>query len=254
MNIKVITIDFWNTIFDSSNGLNRNNYRKTALVNEIGKFGIKLTDEMFDAALKSSWGFFNELWKNHFKTPAPHETAVFFWNYLKLPDSPESVDNITRCFAESILAYPPAVIDGVKDAIIRLSMDFKLGIVSDTGFSPGSVLRKLFEKEEIIQYFSAFSFSDETGVSKPHPIAYTTILDFLHTAPEEALHIGDIEDTDIRGAKNLGMKAIRFSGDPTALLNLDNPKLTLADAEFNSWNDITEYILHNFKLDYSMET
>ena len=38
------------------------------------------------------------------------------------------------------------------------------------------------------------------------------ILHDLNIGPEEAVHIGDLEHTDIAGAKRIGMKAIKFIG------------------------------------------
>jgi len=149
---------------------------------------------------------------------------------------------IVDLYAGSILVYRPRIIPDVKDALKALSQDFKLAIISDTGFSPGEILKVLLRDNDILDYFSAFSFSDETGVSKPHDKAFRKIFDELGFEPHNAIHIGDIEDTDIRGAKALGMYAIRFSGDSTALMNKENPKVGAADAECFYWNDIVNVI------------
>lgn len=242
MPIKVITIDFWNTLFDSSHGDERNQIRQKSILQEIAKYNISISHEQFSEALAASWEHFNSIWKNDSRTPEPRESVEYFFNYLNLPADAESIDNVTKCFAESILDYPPKLIDGVKESLELLSKSYLLAIVSDTGFSPGEILKRLLIREGIGGYFKSYSFSDETGVSKPHPKAFLTALEPLGCKPENALHIGDIEFTDIVGAKKLGMKAIRFSGDPTAFLNLENAKVTLADAEAFTWQEITEKI------------
>jgi len=132
--------------------------------------------------------------------------------------------------------------DGVKESLELLKSKYKLGIVSDTGFSPGTVLRKLLENNSLISYFDVFSFSDETGVAKPHPKAYLTVLDALGCKPVDALHIGDIEQTDIEGAKKLGMKSIRFNGDTSFALTPEREEFTIADAEAESWSEIVRII------------
>lgn len=236
--LKAITIDFWNTLFDSSNGDERNQIRQKIIIEEIAKFNVKIEPEQFSEAMAASWEHFNNIWKNDLRTPAPKESVEFFIQYLSLPLQSDSVDRIVKVFAESILDYPPKLIYGVKEALDILSVKYQLSIVSDTGFSPGSVLRRLLDREGIKGYFKSFSFSDETGVSKPHQKAFLTALEPLGCLPENALHIGDIEFTDIAGAKKIGMKAIRFSGDKTAFLNLDNTNTTLADAEAFSWQEI----------------
>jgi putative hydrolase of the HAD superfamily len=177
------------------------------------------------------------------RTPSTRDIIEFLWSYIDLPYDSDAIDTISSVFAESILQYPPDLMPGVEHALEQLNSRFLLGIVSDTGFSPGSVLRKLLDAKGITHYFSYFSFSDETGVAKPHPKAYTTILDNADVAPAESLHIGDIEATDITGAKNLGMKAIKFTGDRANFLIEDAGTKTIADAEFDNWIDVTNYII-----------
>ncbi|MFP4370206.1 MAG: HAD family hydrolase [Candidatus Kapaibacterium sp.] len=242
MPVKLVTIDFWNTLFDSSNGRQRNAIRQKALINEIDKIGVMVKQDQYDKAMKASWEFFNNIWRKDQRTPEPVETVRFFWNYLKLPESEDCIANVVRAFSDSILDHPPKLLPGVKSTLPILSERYEMGIVSDTGFSPGSVLKILLDKEDILKYFGAFSFSDETCVSKPHPKAFNTILRHFDIKPAEGLHIGDIELTDIVGAKAIGMKAIRFSGDDTGIFLKENPRISEADAESKSWKEIPDII------------
>lgn len=243
MSLKVITIDFWNTLFDSSGGKHRNALRYHTIMEEISHLGTSVSDEDLDLALKASWEFFNNIWINQQRTPKPVETIEFFWSYLKLPFSKTSIDKVTQVFSDSILNYPPKMMTNVSEALPILASKYKLGIVSDTGFTPGSTLQILMKNNGVLEYFNSFSFSDETGVSKPHPKAFNKVLNEFNVSPSEALHIGDIEKTDIKGAIELGMMAIKFSGDPTTThRDADNMKATIADAEVFDWNDIPHCI------------
>jgi len=242
MSIKVVTIDFWNTLFDSSNGNERNLYRISEMKNEISRLGIFIPEEKYTEILKESWEYFNNIWRNQLRTPTAEESRKFFWEKLNLPDDGEATERILKIFAESILYYPPNLVEGAKDALEELSKNYKLAIISDTGFSPGSVLRRLLYENDILSYFSAFSFSDETKVAKPHAQAFLKILDELNVKSSEAVHVGDIEDTDIKGAKAVGMYAVRFNGDPTAFLNLNKSNNTIADFMSDSWKDIVSFI------------
>ncbi len=242
MPIKAITIDYWNTLFDSSNGKKRNDYRIRALIQQVDKFGLVFKRHQLDEAMKASWEYFNSIWINESRTPSTAETVGFFWRYLKLPEDAASLKIIADAFADSILAYPPRLMAGAKDAVAKLSAEYKLAIISDTGFSPGTILRGLMRDNGIEDYFTAFSFSDETGVAKPDPLAFTNALQQLHCFSGEAVHIGDIEFTDIMGAKKIGMKAIRFKGDLTPFTINENPVETIADAEAEHWSDIYKII------------
>ncbi len=240
--IELVTLDFWNTIFDSSNGIERNKYRQRALIVELDKHGRMIRQEEFEDAMKKSWEFFNGIWFNEKRTPEPKETVDFFWNYLKMKKNDESVDKIVEEFAQSTIKHPPKLNEGALDAIIKLKEKYKLALVSDTGFTSGVLLRDILKSNEILHYFDSLSFSDETGVSKPHPEAFQKVLDDTGCKAENSVHIGDIERTDIEGAKALGMHAIRYSGDKTAALAKQNPKKTIADAEIDNWADIPDFI------------
>lgn len=242
MSFKLITIDFWNTIFDSSSGLERNKYRLRALIEETDKLGFFIKQDELDTSMKSSWEYFNHVWMNEQRTPSSIDLVRFFWKKLKLEENQESMERISEIFANSILVHPPKLVNGVKEVLPQLKEKYQLAIVSDTGFSGGNVLRKLLEKESIIEYFDSFSFSDETGVAKPNKVAFQKVLNELNIEPSYALHVGDIENTDIVGAKSIGMKAIRFNGDTSRFLIKDNPEKTIADFETDKWSEIPELI------------
>lgn len=238
MKIKLVTVDFWNTLFDSSNGVNRNAVRQHVFAAEISKLDTKVSKEEFQNAIQASWEFFNNIWMNQQRTPETFETIEYLWNYLKLPYNHESIKEVAKSFAESIIDYPPKLMDGAKESLDSLkSQGYRIGLISDTGFTPGSILKIVMKNAGVLDLFDDFSFSDETGVSKPHSKAYYKLLDGFGVLPNEALHIGDIEKTDIIGAKQIGMYAVRFSGDETAVLNKNNPKVSVADAEIHNWSE-----------------
>ena len=68
------------------------------------------------------------------------------------------------------------------------------------------------ERDNLLDYFDVQTFSDETPHTKPQVVQFHSTLKQLNVAPAEAVHIGDLVRTDVVGAKNAGMKAIRFSG------------------------------------------
>jgi FMN phosphatase YigB (HAD superfamily) len=64
----------------------------------------------------------------------------------------------------------------------------------------------------MLDYFSGFAFSDEIGVTKPNEQAFRCALAGMQLPPERVVHIGDLPNTDICGAKAVGMKAILING------------------------------------------
>ena len=159
------------------------------------------------------------------------------------------IARVSDVFSSAILYNPPKLNDGIKDALEALEKDFKLAIVSDTGFSPGKTLRSLLNTESILHFFSAFSFSDETGFSKPSPESFNFAIrqfDGGNITPQECIHIGDNARTDISGAKQLGMRAIHYTGDESNLLvNREQMSEIPSDFTSTSWYDIVNWISKN---------
>ncbi|ROL57081.1 HAD family hydrolase [Bacteroidetes/Chlorobi group bacterium Naka2016] len=240
--IKVITIDFWNTLFDSSNGTERNTLRLEKLKSAFQLLGVSVPDEEYEKAMQEAWEYFNNIWRNEQRTISTYDALLFFWNYFDAPKVEELIRDVQDTFEKSILIHPPKLIDGVREVLEFLSKNYKLAIISDTGFSPGTILRELMKINEIYDFFSAFSFSNETGVAKPHPKAFQTALQQFDCPPEQAIHIGDIEETDIQGAKNLNMYAIRYVGNHLDFLNEDTELHTIANFIATSWKEIPEII------------
>lgn len=243
MNLQAITIDFWNTIYDSSGGFDRNAYRQRTLIEEIDKNGLFIMGDEINKSIEASWAYFEKAWKEEHRTPSTIEIITYLFNYLKLPIEDFSVNKVANAFADSVLVHPPKMLLGAKEGIIKLSEKYKLGLISDTGFSPGTILKELMIRDGLAEYFTSFSFSDETGVSKPHSLAFQSALTPLSVEAINALHIGDIEHTDILGAKNFGMKAIRIKADKTSHFAANSPDQTIADFDLNSWEEIVEILI-----------
>jgi putative hydrolase of the HAD superfamily len=242
MSLKLITIDFWNTLFDSENGFARNQFRLNSLKSEIEALGYTITEKEFNPAIEASWGYFHNIWRNEHRTPSTASTVEFLFDYLNLPKKPEIIENVAEAFGDCIIYHPPNLLPGAKQALEELKKSgYELGIVSDTGFSPGKTLRKVLYDAGIYNYFSEFSFSDETGYSKPSKESFLAILNKYQIEPHVSLHIGDIEETDIVGAKKLGMKAIKFIGDKTSTFVSKNNH-SIADAICKDWSEVVSTV------------
>ena len=114
---------------------------------------------------------------------------------------------------ETILEKPPPLVENAKNVLEKLSSDYRMGIISDTGITPGRILRIVLEDAHVLGFFKATVFSDETGYNKPHKVMFETALKSLGGTPSEALHIGDLLETDVAGARSMGMKIVWLNRD-----------------------------------------
>jgi FMN hydrolase / 5-amino-6-(5-phospho-D-ribitylamino)uracil phosphatase len=128
-------------------------------------------------------------------------------------ERPQDCEHIARAVEEvdeSLVSFPPALLPGAAEAIRALALRFKLGIVSDTGFASGQAQNRLLQQDGLLQYFSATIYSMDVGHSKPRPEPFRRALAELGISAADAIHVGDIERTDVEGALAVGMRAIRL--------------------------------------------
>ena len=239
--ISVLTIDFWNTLFDSTGGEPRNAARRGALLDAIRTAGHDCDDDRFDATYRGIWAYFDEHWLERQRTPTSREMIDEMLRRLEYALDDATVESVSDVFCRGVLEHPPELLPGAADALAEIhARGIAMAVISDTAFSPGSVLRELMEQRGIARYFSAFVFSDETGVAKPHPDAFRRALEPLGGDPSRACHVGDIERTDIRGARAAGMHAILFRGDLSPAKFAESE--TEADVVVERWSEMPEVL------------
>ncbi len=169
---------------------------------------VREHEEIIESYL-STHDYVHEIWeKENYRNVISEERVNHILQNLHVKLQKEIKNRITREFEEAILKDPPPLVSGAKETLETLRIKYKLGIISDTGFTPGRVCRKVLNKKEVLNHFSATTFSDEVHFNKPHRIIFETILRKLNTYPSEAVHVGDLLQTDIAGAKAIGMKAV----------------------------------------------
>lgn len=234
--ITALTVDFWNTLFGTANGAGRDRDRRAALTAELDAAGFSVEQEQLASAGRGAMAHFEHHWLTKRRTPGPRELVEVMVEELgaELPD--EALERVATTFAEGVLDHPPNLLPGARETLEGLHGRVRLALISDTAFSPGHVLRELMEREGIAQFFSGFVFSDETGVAKPEPAAFHAALEQLGADAEAAAHIGDIERTDIQGARGVGMHSIlyRNEGHRHALAEDE----TEADAVVEHWSEV----------------
>jgi len=103
---------------------------------------------------------------------------------------------------ESSVQAPLELLPGVRETIPALARaGYKLGIISDTSLTPGRLLMQFLQADGLLAHFSALTFSDVTGYTKPDPRMFRATLAEMGATPGEAAHIGDTPRTDIAGAQ-----------------------------------------------------
>ena len=106
----------------------------------------------------------------------------------------------------------------------------------DTGFASGKAQDALLERDRLRSRFEVTVYSVDVGHAKPRREPFRAAMDALGLPPTEILHIGDNERTDVRGALDAGMRAIRVD-----FVRQNGP--SAAELVASSFSELTEYLL-----------
>ena len=136
--IKAITLDFWDTIFKMDFEIDLNGIRINKLNDILKKYNIDLSQEELTKIYRGVHKEFDRRWTEEYRTMTTPEVLQMILKKVGANISEEDFKILVTTFQEAILQNPPTLMDGAKTAIQKLSGKYKLGIISDTGFSPGS--------------------------------------------------------------------------------------------------------------------
>lgn len=129
----------------------------------------------------------------------------------KLPES--AVAEIERSYAESFFDYPPRFHDSTKETLESVKgMGLSIGLISNTGMTPGYTFREFLQQHGLLQYFDVLTFSDEVLLAKPSDEIFLMTVRSLDTSPTASIHVGDHVSNDVVGANRVGMKSIWIRG------------------------------------------
>jgi len=80
----------------------------------------------------------------------------------------------------------------------------RLGVVSNWD----SRLPRLLDDLDLSRRFETIGVSHLVGCEKPHPGLFHHVLERLGTTPDQALHVGDVPELDLAGAKAAGVACV----------------------------------------------
>ncbi|HSE37142.1 MAG TPA: HAD family hydrolase [Blastocatellia bacterium] len=213
MRIKAISFDFWHTLFTEQPGAFRlYQHRRGSLLAKLLPEHCSRLDSDLARACSIEAENHHRIWKEEHRTLSASERVSAILNHLDVAVSEPVLATIVARFEEGILEHPPVLVDGAREALSELARHYRLGIISDVGFSPGRVLKQVLSDNGLLEVFDSLVFSDEAGRAKPHIEVFERTARALSAEPGAMVHVGDLERTDIAGARQAGYRAIRFVG------------------------------------------
>jgi putative hydrolase of the HAD superfamily len=235
MRLRTLTFDFWGTLY-------QNHYARAdrlgLLRDALERRGHRRPWEDLEGAYSHAMSVWDRVWREERRSISLERWLHELLGYVHA-ELPEDEEEALGRAMETVYLQgdEPRPVPGVTGVVPRLAERFRLGLISDTGFTPGRVLREVMRRDGLLSYFDALTFSDELGTAKPQPKPFLHTLRLLDASPHEAAHIGDLPETDLRGARGVGMKAILFLG----VSHRDDGR-ELADGVFGDYDELEELL------------
>ncbi len=209
MNPRTVTFDCWSTLLYEPEPLRSFEPRVRAVAHAAKSAGKPVDDETARLALDAAWRRHSTLW-NDGQGSTAEDIASWALHELGVAD-PGVAAGPGAALGEASLGSHVLALDGAVDTLARLASEgVRTALICDTGFTPGRIIRVLLERVGLLEHLEVCIFSDEIGVPKPHRRMFEAALEPLESRPEEAVHVGDLRRTDIAGAREAGMRAVRL--------------------------------------------
>lgn len=206
---QAVTFDFWNTLCISDPTATA--ARRRAAWRQVAQDrDIQVESEVLDEVLGEVSTRHHEGWMRNEQFTTDHALAHAV-GLLESVLGPGDAEALTAAFYEASARADIALTPHCAEVLAELDRrGTRIGIICDVGLTPSPMLRRVLERNEILQHFDHWSFSDEVGVYKPSSAIFAHALGGLRSLAEDAAHIGDIRRTDVAGARGVGMTSIRY--------------------------------------------
>jgi putative hydrolase of the HAD superfamily len=231
-----ISFDFWNTLY--GNGDEPGRYKKRVkyfyeVVSTYKKVDYSAIENAFHASTK----FFIYEWQHNFRTPTAAERIRYMADIFSIRLSHSDIEKTADYFGQLIFSIPPE--KNPKNLLIvkQLSERYPLGLISDTGYISGKFIRQFLIEQNIYTNFSSLIFSDEQTYCKPHTSVFRLTCKNLDISCSNLIHIGDLEKTDMKGAKDSGGIGIKYTA-----WNKNSKEKSLANYLINDYQELFDIV------------
>ena len=184
------------------------------------RHGIAAPADELEKAFRQSWAAL--------KRPGQTSSSKDWWRQVVFHTLGQENE---ACFEELFQAFgSPAAWQTFPDAESTLrearTRGLHVGVISNWD----ERLRPLLEVMGLTNYFDSITISCEVGAEKPSAEIFLAALQAANVYADEAIHIGDSYDDDVRGADAVGMRAMlvsRQGGEAGSLRELGDVWATL---------------------------
>lgn len=215
--LRAVAFDLWETLITNTPELSRvqKDLRVTSLEQVLVARGFGAVAERIEHAHQQVWALCQELyWSEDRDVPCRRQVEHFL---EELGFDPRTFDEATLAeledaYANVAVEIPPKVIDGAAETLVALkSRGLGIGMISNTGRTPGYALRKILEVLGLAPSIDVMVFSNEHGECKPQTSIFEELRRGLGVSFPEMMFVGDNLYADVHGAQRVGMRGVLFA-------------------------------------------
>ena len=162
-NIKAATFDLWETLLFERDGYSaRRSYARCRnLVNALRKLGVEVSVEKVDFALKKMISSLLNIWDTNRDVAHLEQIKLLmktlFEDSVSLKE--EWIESLSSAYVSALFEVPPYLNPDACEVLQWLKSQNKyVGIICNTGLTPGFGLRRFLEKEGVARYIDVMIF------------------------------------------------------------------------------------------------
>ena len=214
MPINGVTFDLWQTLLVDNQklGRGRTRVRLEGTREALGQAGEEFSENHLRGAYRSCYRTCHDIRARGRDVSFMKQIEIFIRHIdAQLMERLEErvISRISAIYADAFFWFPPPPHNGAASLLRGVKgKGYRLGLISNTGMTPGVTFRAYMEQTGLLGYFDVLTFSDEMEIAKPAGGIFIRTTRALGVVPEQAIHIGDHLLHDVSGAQQAGMKAI----------------------------------------------
>jgi FMN hydrolase / 5-amino-6-(5-phospho-D-ribitylamino)uracil phosphatase len=230
--LRAITFDFWSTLVDGTPTPESAARRLSQLHAHIVGAGHACTIDELRTAFERMLDQVTEEARESLVDVGPPGRWQILARELGIDDGRVGFEVFERAYEDITLNPLAAAMPHVHVAVEAMKQaGYRLGVICNTGTTGGRTLREVLRRHGLLDCFDVTVFSNEFGISKPHAAIFEhTLTQLGGIAASEALHVGDLEELDVEGARHAGMLAALYAP-------YEPPGSTEADLVVRDWRD-----------------
>lgn len=239
--MRAVTLDFWDTLYDGANLPERKAFREEAIRTLLAQYGVALAEREVRQLYVASAIEADRWWRVEHRGYTTTDRLNWMLERVGARPRPGCEHVALACDAvdDALLRYPPPLLPGAADAVRALAARIPLAIISDTGFASGRAQDALLQQDGLLDQFRATVYSMDVGHAKPRPEPFLAAVQALGVAsPNDVVHVGDSERTDVVGALASGLRAIRLD----VVRRTADDDVSAAEFVATSFDELVDYL------------